>query len=319
MVIFPLQPHLHPELEAAVQTYLDCFPCMVRQTLEAARMAGADEAHQRRIMNQALNLLSQHSVGTVSTPPEIAYQIHRLVRGQTGAEDPYLDSKQASTERALALYPRLKELVRQADDPLDAALRISIAGNIIDLGYAPSYDLRATLDRVLTQPFALDRRAALRAMMSDGAEILFLADNAGETVFDRVLIETLAVPVSYAVKGGPVLNDAARSDALEAGIDQTADIIETGSNAPGTILSQCSDDFLRRFEEADLIIAKGQANYETLSDQGARVFFLLQVKCSVIGEDIGAPVGSIVVWQGGPVRSGDAGNDGFELSDKEIS
>jgi uncharacterized protein with ATP-grasp and redox domains len=302
-----------------VQTYLDCFPCMVRQTLEAARMAGADEALQRRIMHRALDLLSEHSVGTVSTPPEIAYQIHRMVRSQTGAKDPYREAKQASTERALALYPELKEIVHQADDPLDAALRISIAGNIIDLGHSLAYDLKSTLDRVLTQPFALDRREALRAMASSAHRILHLADNAGETVFDRVLIETLAVPVTYAVKGGPVLNDATRFDALEAGIDQVAEIIETGSDAPGTILSQCSDDFRRRFEEADLIIAKGQANYETLSVRGARVFFLLQVKCSVIGEDIGAPVGSIVVWQGSPADSGDTGNDGFELNDKEIS
>jgi uncharacterized protein with ATP-grasp and redox domains len=270
-------------------------------------MAGADEALQRRIMHQALNLLSQHSLGTISMPPEIAYQIHRMVRSQTGAEDPYREAKQASTERALALYPELKQIVHQADDPLDAAIRVSIAGNIIDLGYSPTYDLRSTLNRVLTQPFALDRREALRAMVSDATGILFLADNAGETVFDRVLIETLAVPVTYVVKGGPTLNDATRSDALEAGVDRVAEIIETGSDAPGTILSQCSDDFRKRFEEADLIIAKGQANYETLSDRGARIFFLLQVKCSVIGEDIGAPVGSIVAWQGNPTGSGNAG------------
>jgi uncharacterized protein with ATP-grasp and redox domains len=290
-----------------VQTYLDCFPCMVRQTLEAARMAGADDALQRHIMRQALDLLGQHSVGTVSTPPEIAYQIHRMVRSQTGAEDPYREAKQASTERALALYPELKEIVHQASDPLDAALRISIAGNIIDLGYSPSYDLRSTLDRVLAQPFALDRRETLRAMMSDARRILYLADNAGETVFDRVLIETLDVPVTYAVKGGPVLNDATRSDALAAGLDRAAEIVDTGSDAPGTILSQCSDGFRRRFAEAELIVAKGQANYETLSNRGPRVFFLLQVKCPVIGEDVGAPVGSIVVWQGNPAGSDDAG------------
>jgi uncharacterized protein with ATP-grasp and redox domains len=270
-------------------------------------MTGADETLQCHIMHQALDLLSQHSVGTVSTPPEIAYQIHRMVRSQTGAEDPYREAKQASTERALALYPELKEIVHQASDPLDAALRISIAGNIIDLGYSPSYDLRSTLDRVLAQPFALDRRETLRAMMSDARRILYLADNAGETVFDRVLIETLDVPVTYAVKGGPVLNDATRSDALAAGLDRAAEIVDTGSDAPGTILSQCSDGFRRRFAEAELIVAKGQANYETLSNRGPRVFFLLQVKCPVIGEDVGAPVGSIVVWQGNPAGSDDAG------------
>jgi len=282
-----------------VQTYLDCYPCFVRQTLQAARMAGADEAQQRDIMCQALDLLGRHSVGTILSPPEIAYRIHKMVRKQTGVNDPYYEAKQVSTQRALALYPELKQVVHQADDPLDAALRISIAGNIIDFGYSQDYDLESTLKRVLAQSFALDRRAELRAALSEADRVLYLADNTGETVFDRVLIETLDVPVSYAVKSGPVLNDAVRSDALDAGIDLAAEVIETGSDAPGTILRQCSDDFRRRFEAAELIIAKGQANYEMLSDQGARVFFLLQVKCPVIGQDIGAPAGSIVLWQGG--------------------
>jgi uncharacterized protein with ATP-grasp and redox domains len=133
--------------------------------------------------------------------------------------------------------------------------------------------------------------------------VLYLADNAGETVFDRLLIETLDVPVIYAVKGGPILNDATQEDALAAGIGRAAEVISSGADAPGTILSRCSGEFRQLYDRSELIIAKGQANYETLSEEGARVFFLLQVKCPVIARDVGTPVGSIVLRRGRPVAA----------------
>jgi uncharacterized protein with ATP-grasp and redox domains len=135
----------------------------------------------------------------------------------------------------------------------------------------------------------------MREKLAAAGHVLFLADNAGETVFDRVLVETLPVPVLYAVKGGPILNDATMEDAIAAGLDQCATLSSTGSDAPGTIVALCSKGFRRQYSAAPLIIAKGQANYETLSDAGPRVFCLLQVKCPVIGRDIGAPVGSIIL------------------------
>jgi len=197
----------------------------------------------------------------------------------------------------------MKALLAQADDPLEVAVRLSIAGNIIDVGPNREYDLWDTAERVLTQPFAVDDRDAFRKALSRADRVLYLADNAGETVFDRVLIETLDVPVTYAVKGGPTLNDATREDALAAGVDQVAQIIDTGLDAPGTLLYRsdgraCSDEFRRKYDEAELIIAKGQANYETLSTEGPKVFFLLQTKCPIIARDVGVPVGSIVLKQG---------------------
>jgi uncharacterized protein with ATP-grasp and redox domains len=104
--------------------------------------------------------------------------------------------------------------------------------------------------------------------------------------------------VAYAVKGGPVLNDATRDDALATGVDEVAEIVSTGSDAPGTTLGRCSETFQRLYGDAELVIAKGQANYETLSEEGEKVFFLLQTKCRVIASDVGVPVGSIVLRQG---------------------
>ncbi len=279
-----------------MKTYLDCYPCFLRQALEAARMAGADERQQKAVLDRVLDVLGQ--IEPSSTPPEIGDQVHRIVRQEVSNSDPYRAAKEASTRQALALYPRLKSLLAEANDPLEVGVRLSIAGNIIDLAAFGEYDLWGTVERVLAQPFAINDGVALREALSGAGQVLYLADNAGETVFDRVLIEALDMPVIYAVKGGPILNDATREDALAAGVDRVAEVTSTGSDAPGTILDRCSEEFRRLYDEAELIIAKGQANYETLSEESTKVFFLLQTKCPVIARDVGVPVGSIVLRQG---------------------
>jgi uncharacterized protein with ATP-grasp and redox domains len=276
-----------------MRIYLDCYPCFLRQTLEAARRAGADETRQYNILHEVLNELRSFALN--STAPEMAYLIHKIVRRETGNHDPYLKEKEASTKQALALYPGLKDLIANASDPLETAVRLSIAGNIIDLAMPHEYDLDETIERVLKQQFAINDLEILRNELNRATKILFLADNAGETVFDRLLIETIKKPVTYAVKKGPILNDATREDALAAGLGEVTTIVDNGSNAPGTIIDLCSKDFKRRLNEAELIIAKGQANYESLSDMTAPVFFLLQAKCPIIADNFGVPVKSIVL------------------------
>jgi len=265
-------------------------------------MAGASEEQQRAVLDLVLDVLRHvgppNTAASSSTPPEIGAQVHRIVRQEVGNGDPYRAVKVASTRQALAFYPRMKTLLAEAQDPLEVSVRLSIAGNIIDVGPAREYDLWDTVERVLVQTFAIDDETSLRSALSCAGQVLYLADNAGETVFDRILIETLDVPVVYAVKGGPILNDATREDAIAAGVDQGAEIVSTGSDAPGTILDRCSEEFRRLYDRAELILAKGQANYETLSEEGPRVFFLLQTKCPVIARDVGVPVGSIVLKQG---------------------
>ena len=280
-----------------MKTYLDCFPCFLRQALEAARMAGADEKRQRMMLDSTMALL--RDVPLESTPPEIGNQVHCIVRQLTGNGDPYAAVKAESTKEALRLYPRLRAWAAEDGDRLERAVRIAIAGNVIDFGPSTDFDIEETLESVLYQPFAINDMAAFRRVLSGARSVLYLGDNAGETVFDRVLIGALGVPVTYAVKGGPIINDATVEDALAAGLDEVAEVISTGSDAPGTILSGCSAEFRALYERADLIIAKGQANYETLSTGGEQLFFLLKVKCPVIARDVGVPLGSIVLKQGG--------------------
>lgn len=279
-----------------MQTYLDCYPCVLRQALEAARMAGATPSQEHEIILATLEILKSLPEG--ATPPAIGTEVHQIVRDITGNQDPYLIVKRESTGKALALLPDLYALLDQADDRLEAAIRLSIAGNIIDFGPNPDYDLWQVVTRVSRQAFAINDLPVLRKRLAEVESVLFLGDNAGETVFDRVLIETLEGDVTYVVRGGPVLNDATREDAEAAGIDQVAEVIDNGARVPGTILSKCNPEFQTRFREADLLLAKGMGNYETLSTVDAPIFFLLQVKCPIIGLDVGAKVQSIVVKKG---------------------
>ena len=256
-------------------------------------MADATPEQQNQVVQETLSILQSLPPG--ETPAEIASQVHALVRELTGKEDPYMKVKQESTEKALSLLPELRRIVAEADDPLDAAIRISIAGNIIDLGPSPEYDLWEVVERVQKQPMAIDRMAELKAAIEKASSILYLGDNAGEAVFDKVLIEVLDKPVTYVVKGGPVLNDVTLQDALDAGLDEVAEIIDNGNQIIGTLVSAGSPAFLERFNNAELILSKGMGNYETLSTVDAPIYFLLQVKCVVVGADLGVPIGSVVV------------------------
>jgi uncharacterized protein with ATP-grasp and redox domains len=280
-----------------MRTYLDCYPCFLRQGLEAARLLGADEATQKAVLDRLLDTLRQ--VDLSSTPPHIGDQVHRLVRLMLGNGDPYRVFKESTTREALALYPRLRRVVTQAQDRLEMAVRPAIAGNVIDAGPGHSRELWPTVQRVLSMELLPSAATeALHRALARVGQLLYLADNAGETVFDRLLIESLEVPVVYAVKGGPVLNDATLRDAEAAGLHRLARLLSTGSDAPGTILDRCSEAFVEAYRQADLVLAKGQANYETLSEEGPKVFFLLQAKCPVIARDLAVPVGSFVLRRG---------------------
>lgn len=284
-----------------MRTYLDCYPCFLRQALEAARTNGADEPRQRAVLDQVMRILE--TVDLDATPPEITHRVHDVVRTTLQVGDPYRVLKAESTRHALALYEHLKMQIEAAADPLEVAVRLAIAGNIIDYGPpgapAGTAALEAAVNAALRRPLAINHLAAFRSRLAAAEHILYLADNAGETVFDRVLIEMLDRPTTYVVKGGPVLNDALAEDALAAGLDRVAAIMDNGTDAPGTILDRCSAALRAEFDEASLVVAKGQANYETLSDCDREIFVLLQVKCPVIARHVGVPVGSMVIESAG--------------------
>ena len=282
---------------------LECIPCFVRQAFEAGGLVTSDNELRERILREVLSYLSEKSFD--GTAPSIGRDIHGIVKTLTGDNDPYYKAKQDSNTLALQLIPSLKGSIQDSFDPFETALRLAIAGNIIDYGQGDTIDeetIKKSLSQCLTQPIERDAIGDLKHELSQASNILYLADNAGEIVFDRLLIDELQhYPVSLAVRGKPILNDALKEDAARAGIDTVIEVIDNGADIPGTIIEECSQEFRERFFESDLIIAKGQGNYETLSDTPKKIFFLLKVKCPVIARDIGCNEGDIVVKKKGTV------------------
>jgi len=275
-----------------MKTSLDCLPCFIRQTLEAARIASSDPAVHEQIVRELLGWANRMDFS--QPPPALAQRVHRRLRELTGLADPYRPVKDRQNAMALRLLPELRQEISSSDDPLQMAVRIAIAGNIIDSGVNGNIDeadVHLSLRRVLESPFHGDIEQFRRAI-GRARRILYLADNAGEIIFDRLLIELLPRErTTLAVRGAPAINDATREDAQTAGLSQLVEVIDNGSDAPGTILAGCSAEFRRRFNDADLIVSKGQGNFETLNEIDRNIFFLFQVKCETVARHTGLAVG----------------------------
>jgi hypothetical protein len=268
----------------------------MRQVLEAARMATSDEPMQRKVLDRVAQLLP--TVPLDATPVDMGQVIHRLVREITGSPDPYQAVKKKSNDLSLALYPELKERVSRSSDPLLTAIRIAAAGNVVDFGPNLAIDLRTSIEQALANTLNQFAYHALKKKLNTVNNVLYLGDNAGEIVCDKILIEELikrGKHVTFVVRGRPVLNDATMEDASYVGLDRIATVIANGSDAPGTTLADCSPEFFRAFRDASLIISKGQGNFEGLSGVRAPIFFLFKVKCPVVAQAVEAELGAIVL------------------------
>ena len=280
-----------------MKTFLDCIPCLMKQALQTVRQVTENEKVWEEVLRSALFLASK--MDYTKPPAMIGREIHSEIRKLTSDRDPYAKIKEKANQVALKLKPRLREEIKKSEDPFDLAIRYAIAGNILDFALYSGWDDERFLNSLNTaHKKQLDRQQLemLRKKVNQSDKILYIADNAGETVFDSLLIEQLhPKEIIYAVKGYPIINDALMEDALIAGIDKYATIIDNGTDAAGTILSLCSRYFMQVFDNADIVIAKGQANFETLNDSYREVYFLTQIKCSIIARDLKGNVGDWVI------------------------
>lgn len=298
-----------------MKTYLDCIPCFLRQALAAARMSSGDEMVHRRVLNAAAFMIPELALN--ATPPEIAQRIYRIVYEITGTSDPYHAAKNQANESAMSRYSQMKINVDCSNDPLQTACKLAIAGNAIDLGARPEF---GSIDSIIkdSRGYQLDQEHYIKFKESVGQSylILYIADNAGEIVFDRILIEQLLqikkFKIVFVVREKPIINDATVDDALRVGLKKVATIISNGSDAPATILSQCSSELLRYYYEADLIISKGQGNYESLSNRSENIFFLFKVKCPVIAVDSGYDIDSPVLISSIALKNANCENSFFD-------
>jgi len=276
-----------------MKTYLDCFPCFISQALRAARIATNDEKKIKTILDEVGMMLKNIPLGC--PPPESARLIYHKVKKITGNLDPYKKIKKESTQKALSLYPFLENRLEKSKDRLLTAIQIAIAGNVIDFGADWDFDIESETYKVLEMNFAVCDYNRFKRNLDKAPNVLYIADNAGECVFDRILINEIQKPVTYVVRGMPIINDATYEDAVQAGIDRVATILSSGTDAPGTVLETCNPEFKNVYKDSKFIISKGQGNYEALSKEKRAIFFLLRTKCTVVADDIGVCRGDIVL------------------------
>ena len=276
-----------------MRTYEKCFKCFEKQAERTAEIASDNIEIHKEIQLQVKHFLK--TVSMESTPPEIAERIYRIIADVSGNRDPYRFVKKANIKKVNALYPALKKKLNKADNKLEMAVRLAIAGNVIDYGLEKVMDIEQAIEEKLTQEFAIFDFDNFRYELEKAEYILYLADNSGEAVLDKLLIETLNKKTIFAVKAIPVINDATMNEVKLVGINDVATVISSGSTAPGTLLSLCNSEFIELFNSAPVIISKGQGNFEALSDVDAPIFFLLKAKCPVIARDLNVEVNDIIL------------------------
>ena len=281
-----------------MKSRLDCIPCFQRQALEATRFATGDEHVQEQVLREVIHSLS--GLDWKVSPLELAYGVHGIVRRVSGENDPYSDVKRRCNDAALRMYPELRKMVDESSTPLLTAVRLAIAGNIIDLGMGTKFDIKKTVVSTLKKDFRIDDFSKFVRTLNNSTNITYLADNAGEIVFDKLLLETILKEydiekILFAVKGAPFINDATLEDAIYAGLDQLPGIKFIGVGiGNGSEIEYSSEKFADILAASDMVISKGQGNYEAFSSY-KEIFFLLIAKCPVIARDIGVKVGDIIL------------------------
>ncbi|MFZ2055482.1 MAG: ARMT1-like domain-containing protein [Candidatus Aminicenantales bacterium] len=285
---------MQPERQASLSVTYDCIPCAVGSLVTLFHKRVVPEEKQEPAMRALLAYFSQ--LDFKQSLLQMGKEMHRIIRGVLENPDPYFEIKRTFNQLMLEYYPNLKKLVEDAADPFLMALRLAIAGNVIDFGPNRPFDFKATLDRAQSMVLAVDKSESLKSSIPRSKTLLYLGDNAGEIVMDRILLETVRHPnVYFAVRGAPVINDATIDDARAVGIDKIAHIISNGDDAPGTILEAASPEFRDIFDRADLVIAKGQGNFEGLCGIDKNIYFILMAKCDHVAAHLGVRKGDLVV------------------------
>ncbi|HOK41634.1 MAG TPA: ARMT1-like domain-containing protein [bacterium] len=281
-----------------MKTYFECYSCFIKQAIQIAKMTGCNEYQQKQILNKVMKILIK--IDITLPPPMIAGKIEKIIYSYSKVKDPYQEIKKKSNDEALQLYPTLKKRLDRAKDKLKLVLKISAFGNVIDFAINNKINLKKEIKEFDRLKIEFKKYNEFKEKIKDAKILLIIGDNAGEIVFDKIFIEYLIeykkdLKIFYAVREAPILNDATMIDAKYIDLDKICNVITSGNTAPGINLKKCSKDFLDIFKKADIIISKGQGNYESLSEnKSKKIYFLLKVKCEVVSRHLGIPIGKIV-------------------------
>lgn len=283
-----------------------CYPCIMNMVLSISSLSGFDPVKTGLLMDDTLHLLLELGKSAPVPPPVAAKRLFQRAAELSGAPeayDPYKPLKKKANDTVMAIYGQLERMIAEADSPVESAIRLSALGNILDFAIIdPSkIDIQKEVAAAADLIFERYDDGPFFSILSRARQVLILGDNAGEIVFDKLLAKTLkafkpGLTVTYAVRHRPVLNDITLEEARDIGMDEVAEVISSGSLAPGTCLDETTSEFNALFESAGLVIAKGQGNYETLNAAPREnLFFIFRVKCKQVAETMNAPLHSLVL------------------------
>lgn len=272
-----------------------CIPCTIQQAIRVADMVGLKEKDE--LLRKVFAYMSKVDFKS-STTPELIGEIFALLKKETGNEDPYKETRTYYNNLFLRQLPALEQEIDKAEDPFAESVKYAIIGNIID--FNPIHDMQLPdvegyFARLKKERLEIDDSGLLRQEVREADNILYLGDNCGEICLDKILVKKIKeinplCHIFFAVRGTAVVNDSVEEDAYAVGMNDYATIISNGDFSLGTVLSRTSKEFQEVYRKADIVVAKGQANYECLSEEKKNLYFLLMTKCKVIAEDIGAEV-----------------------------
>jgi uncharacterized protein with ATP-grasp and redox domains len=268
-----------------------CLPCVVNQVIKTANITGVNEKEE--LLREVFTFLSKMDFEI--TTPEIIGQVFGMIKKYTNNPDPYKETRNYYNTLFLKLLPEFEKKIDQAQNSFQLAVRYAIVGNIIDFNPIHNtllQDIFDCFEKMEQSELAIDDSNALIQDILNAKVLLYLGDNCGEICMDKLFLKKIKelnpnIKIFFGVRGEPVVNDSIAQDAYNVGIDEYAEIIDNGDGSLGTVLSRTSSKFKEIYKSADVVIAKGQANYECLSEENKNIYFLLMTKCDVIANDIG--------------------------------
>jgi uncharacterized protein with ATP-grasp and redox domains len=275
-----------------------CVECIINQSKRVADAIHADEKLTKEIVKAVEEMAPGFSFK--QSPPEVAAAVYEKMSQIAGKTDLYDEVKRLSTDKAHEFIPHLEEKIRTSKEPLLTATKVAVAGNVIDLAAEYAFDLNEELDKIFHTSFAVNDFRELQTRLSQASTLLYIADNAGEHIFDKIYIKTILslfpeIDIYYMTRGNAIINDVTYEEAKEAGFDEVCHLVNSGVNTPGFVYDRANDAAHRLFDSADLILTQGMGNYECLNDNGRKnLFFLLKVKCNVVANSLGKEVGDII-------------------------
>ncbi|OQX57310.1 MAG: hypothetical protein B5M52_07715 [Helicobacteraceae bacterium 4484_230] len=275
-----------------------CTECIINQSRRVADAIHADAELSRLLTGTVMRMSKVFD--PKDSPPEAASDVYEKMAELAGKKDLYDEVKRHSSDKAKAFMPELRLRIDNSQDRLLTAVKVAIAGNVIDLAAEVSFDLDEELEKIFDTEFDYNDLEKLRTLLASSSTLLYIGDNVGEHLFDYLTIETLQklypkLHISYMVRGNPIINDVTMKEAKEAGFDKLCDLVDSGVNTPGFVYGRANAHSQKLFDEADIVITKGMGNYECLSPSPRKsLAYLLKVKCNVVARSLGMEVGDIV-------------------------